>query len=52
MSTPIEECFGLVTNELYVFITWLTNHQLFGVPILGYVIAIAVTGLAIDYIFG
>lgn len=52
MNTPIEDCFLMMTKEITALVTWLGRYQLFGVPIIGYLLAIAVTGLAIDYIFG
>lgn len=51
MRTPLQDCFSLFSDQIKGMILFLTNYQLFGVPIIGYLLGIAVTALVLDYIF-
>lgn len=43
---------NLIVDEIANWITWFNSWQLFGVSFLFYVMAFAIVGLLLDFIFG
>lgn len=48
----IDDVWNMVIGEVSAWVGWFASWQLFGVSFLYYVMAFAIIGLLLDFIFG